>query len=320
MRLGVNIDHIATLRQQRRGRIPDPLEAAAICERAGASSIVCHLREDRRHIQDEDVRRLKRAIHVPLNLEMSMAEEIVRAALSVRPSQVTLVPERRQELTTEGGLDVCRLIPRLRLLVARFQDVGISVSLFVDPDGAQVAASRSAGARIVELHTGRYAGARTIASRERELKALVRAAEQASSLGLAVAAGHGLDYDNIEPVVADLDLLHRQQALGIDLRHRLDHGFFRGEPAGEVQHHGAFATPRVRLFLCGEDPLHESASAAAHRLRKSGEFYHIDPAADGPPPQRVSGAMPERAHVVSARRRVLPSLQPPAQARQTPPG
>lgn len=145
MRLGVNIDHIATLRQQRRGRIPDPVEAAAICERAGASSVVCHLREDRRHIQDEDVRRLKRAIHVPLNVEMSVAEEIVRAALSIRPSQVTLVPERRQELTTEGGLDVARLTRRLRPLVAKFQSAGIRASLFVDPDAVQVDASRRVG-------------------------------------------------------------------------------------------------------------------------------------------------------------------------------
>jgi len=202
MRLGVNIDHIATLRQQRRGTLPDPIEAAAICERAGASSIVCHLREDRRHIQDEDVRRLKRSIHVPLNLEMSIAEEIVRAALSVKPAQVTLVPERRQELTTEGGLDVVRLTRRLRPLIAKFQAKEISVSLFVDPDTSQMDASRSAGARIVELHTGRYAGARTTARRERELTALVRAAKHAASLGLAVAAGHGLDYDNIEPVTA----------------------------------------------------------------------------------------------------------------------
>ena len=202
MRLGVNIDHVATLRQQRRGPVPDPLEAALICERAGASSIVCHLREDRRHIQDEDVRRLKRAIHTPLNLEMSMAEEIVREALAVKPAQVTLVPERRQELTTEGGLDVVRMIHRLRPLVARFHAAGIAVSLFVDPEPEALTASHDVGARIVELHTGRYAGAGTTAQRERELKALARAAEQAASLGLVVAAGHGLDYDNIEAVVA----------------------------------------------------------------------------------------------------------------------
>jgi len=202
MRLGVNIDHVATLRQQRRGPVPDPLEAALICERAGASSIVCHLREDRRHIQDEDVRRLKRAIHTPLNLEMSMAEEIVREALAVKPAQVTLVPERRQELTTEGGLDVVRLAPRLRPLVARFHTAGIAVSLFVDPEPEALTASHDVGVRIVELHTGRYAGAGTTAQRERELEALARAAEQAASLGLVVAAGHGLDYDNIEAVVA----------------------------------------------------------------------------------------------------------------------
>jgi pyridoxine 5-phosphate synthase len=202
MRLGVNIDHVATLRQQRRGRFPDPLAAALICEQAGSSSIVCHLREDRRHIQDEDIRRLKQALHVPLNLEMSIAEEIVRAALSVKPAQVTLVPERRQELTTEGGLDVVRLAKRLRPLITQFHAAGVEVSLFVDPDEAQVEASRSVGARIIELHTGRYAEARTMPHRERELKALQRAAEQAASRGLVVAAGHGLDYDNIEPVTA----------------------------------------------------------------------------------------------------------------------
>ena len=202
MRLGVNIDHVATIRQARRGRLPDPVEAALACQRAGASSIVCHLREDRRHIQDDDVRRLKRALRVPLNLEMSIAEEIVQAALAIQPTQATLVPERRQELTTEGGLDVVRLLPQLRPLIARFHEAGINVSLFVDPDPKQLDASRDAGARIVELHTGRYAQAAPGQMRERQVRALQQAAAQAASLGLAVAAGHGLDYDNVDPVAA----------------------------------------------------------------------------------------------------------------------
>ncbi|MDP3704255.1 MAG: pyridoxine 5'-phosphate synthase [Candidatus Omnitrophota bacterium] len=202
MRLGVNIDHVATLRQQRREGMPDPLEAARVCERAGASSIVCHLREDRRHVQDDDVRHLKRALRVPLNLEMSIAEEIVQAALAIQPAQVTLVPERRQELTTEGGLDVARLLPQLRPLITRFHEAGINVSLFVDPDPKQLDASREAGARIVELHTGRYAQAASGEPREREVSALRQAAEHAVSLRLAVAAGHGLDYNNIHPVAA----------------------------------------------------------------------------------------------------------------------
>jgi len=178
------------------------VEAARICERAGASSIVCHLREDRRHIQDDDVHRLKHAMRVPLNLEMSIADEIVRAALSIKPDQVTLVPERRQELTTEGGLDVVRLVRRLRPILGRFREAGVEVSLFVDPEKDQLAASREIGARIVELHTGRYAEARRVGASERELSALLRAAEKAVSLGLVVAAGHGLDYDNIDAVVA----------------------------------------------------------------------------------------------------------------------
>ena len=160
-RLGVNIDHIATLRQARRGVRPDPVEAASICERAGARSIVCHLREDRRHIQDEDVRRLRASVQTRLNLEMSIAAEIVSVAIQIHPDQVTLVPERRQELTTEGGLDVRKLSKRLRNVIGRFKPHGIEVSLFIDPTLVHVRAARDTGATSVELHTGRYAAAKT---------------------------------------------------------------------------------------------------------------------------------------------------------------
>ena len=202
MRLGVNIDHIATVRQARRGTRPDPVEAARVCERAGADGIVCHLREDRRHIQDDDVHRLRASINTRLNLEMSCAPEIVRAALAIRPEQVTLVPERRQELTTEGGLDIVRMRRRLRPIISAFHDRGIGVSLFVDPQPRQLEASRDCGARMIELHTGRYAESPTADGRSRELAALVRASRQAHALGLAVAAGHGLDYRNVGAVAA----------------------------------------------------------------------------------------------------------------------
>ena len=200
MRLGINIDHIATVRQARRGVLPDPVEAARVCEQAGATSIVCHLREDRRHIQDADVRRLKRALVIPLNLEMSIAPSVVRAALGVTPAQVTLVPERRRELTTEGGLDVARQLPRLRPIIRRFQAQGIEVSLFIDPVHRQLEAAREAGATIIELHTGRYANATAPRTRKQALETIRRAARAGRTLGLAVAAGHGLDYENTKPV------------------------------------------------------------------------------------------------------------------------
>lgn len=201
MRLGVNIDHVATLRQARRGRWPDPVEAALACERAGAQRIVCHLREDRRHIQDRDVQRLKEAITVPLNLEMSIAPEIVKVALALTPAQVTLVPERRQELTTEGGLDAVRLSKRLAPAVDTFRAHGIEVSLFIDPLERQLKAARALGAPLIELHTGRYAAATTHAARSDALAGLAQAAQRGRALGLAVAAGHGLDYQNVQPIV-----------------------------------------------------------------------------------------------------------------------
>ncbi len=202
MRLGINIDHIATVRQARKGLAPDPVEAARICELAGASSIVCHLREDRRHIQDEDVRRLRGAVTTSFNLEMSIAPSVVDVALAVRPDQVTLVPERRQELTTEGGLDVVRLHRRLTPLIRVFHAGGIRVSLFIDPTIAQVEAAQAVGARIIELHTGAYANAAGEPGRRRELEGLRRAAVQGRCLGLSVAAGHGLDYQNVQPIAA----------------------------------------------------------------------------------------------------------------------
>ncbi len=206
IRLGVNVDHIATVRQARRGRQPDPIEAAVACERAGAQSIVCHLREDRRHMQEQDVRRLKRTVRTRFNLEMSIAPSIVKVALAVRPDQVTLVPERRQELTTEGGLDAIRLRRRLEPLIRAFHRSKIGVSLFLDPSLRQLNAAQGLGAGIVELHTGRYANAQTAPVRRRELEWLGRAAAHGRGLGLAIAAGHGLDYENIREMIGIRDI------------------------------------------------------------------------------------------------------------------
>jgi len=201
-RLGVNIDHVATLRQARGGREPDPVWAAALAELGGAEGITVHLREDRRHIQDRDLRLLRETVAVGLNLEMSVEPGIVEIAVRTRPDQVTLVPERRTELTTEGGLDVVGQFARVAEAVARCRDAGLAVSLFIDPDPAQVEASRRAGAGAVELHTGRYADAPTGADRERERRALADAGAGAVALGLALHAGHGLNYQNVGPVAA----------------------------------------------------------------------------------------------------------------------
>ena len=202
MRLGVNIDHIATVRQARLGTMPDPVEAALICEQAGAESIVCHLREDRRHIQDDDVVRLVQQVRTFVNLEMSIAEDVVELAMRLRPKQVTLVPERRRELTTEGGLDVPALGRRLKRLIGSFHGRGIEVSLFVDPFEEPLATAREAGAKIVELHTGKYAEAHKPADHSKQLGYLRHAAGYARQLGMRVAAGHGLNYDNVGPVAA----------------------------------------------------------------------------------------------------------------------
>ncbi len=196
-RLLINIDHVATLRNARREAFPDPVEAARVCEDAGADGIVFHLREDRRHITDRDVARLKEHARTPLDFELSMAEEIVSICLNTRPHLATLVPERREEVTTEGGLDVVAHRDRLKNLVPRFYDAGIeNVALFVDPVPAHIEAAAAVGANAVELHTGDFANAPTPEAQQAVLRKLAAAAAQARALGLHVHAGHGLDYDN----------------------------------------------------------------------------------------------------------------------------
>jgi pyridoxine 5-phosphate synthase len=201
-KLGVNIDHVATLREARKIRFPDPVEAARVCEEAGCDSIVCHLREDRRHIKDDDVRSLRRTVKTRLNLEMSAAEGIVDFACRIKPDQATLVPERRQEITTEGGLAVKGNERRIKAVVARLKKGGIDVSLFINPSKAEIEASADVGAEIIELHTGEYANAKSASGRRRKFEVLRRAAEHALSLGLEVNAGHGLDYLNTKEVAA----------------------------------------------------------------------------------------------------------------------
>lgn len=200
IKLGVNIDHVATLRQVRLANEPNVLEAALDAEKGGADGITVHLREDRRHIQDQDVFDLRRRIHVPLNLEMSLAPEIVKIALKVRPEKACLVPERRQELTTEGGLAVVREIRRVSRAVSALSRKGIAVSLFIAPLEQEVIASKKAGAQFIELHTGEYANAKSQRARHQELLKLKRSAILAHSLGLGVNAGHGLDYENVRAI------------------------------------------------------------------------------------------------------------------------
>ncbi len=201
MRLGVNIDHVATLRQARKGRYPDPVMAAAIAELAGAGQITLHVREDRRHVNDRDLRILRQTVNGLLNLEMAATDAMVALALEVKPDIVTLVPERRAELTTEGGLDVLGHEAQVKRVTATLQGTGIEVSLFIDPDAAQIAASKHCGAAAIELHTGRYCDAKA-EEQAAELARLAAGARQAASLGLRVAAGHGLDYWNVGPIAA----------------------------------------------------------------------------------------------------------------------
>lgn len=204
--LGVNIDHVATLRQVRLASYPDPVEIAPLVEKAGAHGITVHLREDRRHIQEDDVRRLRDTITTRLNLELALSEEIIRIALEVRPDEVCLVPERRAELTTEGGLDVVSQKEKIREVVERFHEKGIKTSLFIDPDPIQIEASLATGTDMVELHTGRYAEARG-ETREKEYQRLCEGAKRAALLGLQVNAGHGLNYENTFPI-ASIPELH----------------------------------------------------------------------------------------------------------------
>jgi len=199
--LGVNIDHVATVRQARRGVEPDPIWAAALAELGGADGITVHLREDRRHIQDRDVRLLRETTNVKLNLEMACVDDIVEMACQLKPDQVTLVPEKREEITTEGGLDVRGQSAVVTPVVRRLQEFGIIVSLFVDPEPAQIEASAETGAEAVELHTGQYAEVRGD-SQQQELVKLASAATCVRSAGLVLHAGHGLNYQNVQPVAA----------------------------------------------------------------------------------------------------------------------
>lgn len=202
LRLGVNIDHVATLRNARGGPHPDPLRAARLALRAGADGITAHLREDRRHIVDADIDALTREIAAPLNLEMAATPEMAEIALRHRPNAVCLVPERREERTTEGGLEVAGDQERMRAYVAPLTAAGIRVSLFIAPDPAQIAAAAAVGAPVVELHTGAYAEAAPGPEQAAQLELLVKGAAQAAALGLEPHAGHGLTYDNVEPVAA----------------------------------------------------------------------------------------------------------------------
>jgi pyridoxine 5-phosphate synthase len=212
-RLGVNIDHIATLRQARGGREPDPVWAAVLAELGGADGITIHLREDRRHIQDRDAQLLRQTIQVRLNLELAVEPEIVAVALELRPDQVTFVPERRAELTTEGGLDVVSQRTRVGEAMARCRDAGLEVALFIDPDPKQVEVAVELGAAAIELHTGRYADAAEGADQIRELTALRNAAATTVAAGLELHAGHGLNYRNVAAVarlnhMAELNIGH----------------------------------------------------------------------------------------------------------------
>ena len=207
-KLGVNIDHVATLRQARLKSLeeigspvyPDPVEAAKICQKVGAHSVVMHLREDRRHIQDADVFRVKKAVPIRLNLEMSIAPSVMAVALKLLPDQVTIVPERREEKTTEGGLDLFRRPNELARCIEKFRKKKIEVSLFIDPDSRQIEAVRNLGAGTVELHTGDYANQKTVAGKKKELLRLEKAAQLAHALDIVTHAGHGLDYENTVPV------------------------------------------------------------------------------------------------------------------------
>lgn len=201
LRLGVNIDHVATIRNARGGIHPDPVAAARMAVAAGADGITAHLREDRRHIRDDDMRRIKAEIDAPLNFEMAATDEMLAIALAIKPHACCLVPEKRTEVTTEGGLNVAGNVNELRPFIRKLSDAGIRVSLFIDPDPLQVDAAKAVGAHIVELHTGSYAH-ETGAGRASELRRLVKSAACATDLGIECHAGHGLDFDNVADVAA----------------------------------------------------------------------------------------------------------------------
>jgi pyridoxine 5-phosphate synthase len=200
--LGVNIDHVATLRQARGTLYPEPIQAALVAEQAGADGITAHLREDRRHIQDRDIVLLKELLHTRLNFEMAVTDEMLNIAAHVKPHACCLVPEKREELTTEGGLNIVGNLPRLQTACAKLANAGIAVSLFIDPDFAQIDAAAATGAPAIELHTGCYADAHTPALQAAELARIQAAAHYAHSAGLQVNAGHGLNFHNVEAICA----------------------------------------------------------------------------------------------------------------------
>ncbi|HIE54763.1 MAG TPA: pyridoxine 5'-phosphate synthase [Chromatiaceae bacterium] len=200
--LGVNIDHVATIRQARGTRYPEPLQAALVCEQAGADAITVHLREDRRHIQDRDIHLLREVLQTRMNLEMAATAEMVRIACQVKPEECCLVPEKREELTTEGGLDVVANLDGLKESCARLGEAGVRVSLFIDADPAQIEAAAVSGAPVVEIHTGHYADAEGEEQRVQELVRIHEAVALGESLGLQVNAGHGLDYHNVADIAA----------------------------------------------------------------------------------------------------------------------
>lgn len=211
-RLGVNIDHVATLREARKAKEPDPIAAAVLAELAGADGIVIHLREDRRHIQDRDLRLLRETLRTKLDLEMAATEEMARIALEIKPEMVTLVPERRQELTTEGGLNVVSFRDPLQKVIDQLREAEILVSLFIDPDPNQIKGAHKVSADLIEIHTGRYANSRG-KERQTELHQIMEAAKLASKLGMGVNAGHGLDYTNVAaisqiPEIEELNIGH----------------------------------------------------------------------------------------------------------------
>jgi pyridoxine 5-phosphate synthase len=237
--LGVNIDHVATLRQARRGRYPDPVHAALAAETAGADSITLHLREDRRHIQDHDVRALRGLLQTRMNLELAVTDEMLGIAAEVRPADCCFVPERRQEITTEGGLDVTAQAARVRDATTQLRQAGVRVALFIDPDPRQVEAAAHAGAPVIELHTGAYAAAPG-ASAATELERLRAAARLGSSLGLEVHAGHGLNYRNVQPVAALREIVE------LNIGHALiAHALFVGLPAAVREMKALMAAARA---------------------------------------------------------------------------
>lgn len=200
--LGVNIDHVATLRQARGTTYPDPVNAALICEQAGAEGITLHLREDRRHIQDDDVRRMRPALKTRMNLELAVTDEMIAFAKEIKPQHVCFVPEKRQEVTTEGGLDVVGNFDAVKAATQELAAIGCDVSLFIDADFAQIDAAVACSAPAIEIHTGAYADAETPEAQQAELERIVKGAEYAASKGLVVNAGHGLNLDNVTPIAA----------------------------------------------------------------------------------------------------------------------